>query len=40
MHTPTKNAPASVDDLKTLLENDIKVKIAGKCSSNFEMPPL
>lgn len=29
MTTPTPNAPTSFDELKTLLENDTKVKVAG-----------
>lgn len=30
---PTDNAPKTLDDLKQLLKDDIKVKVAGKSQS-------
>lgn len=31
MLTPTEGAPSNLSDLKTLLEHDNKVKVAGEC---------
>jgi hypothetical protein len=40
MSSPTRYAPKSIDDLKALLSDDVKIKVAGVLKRDFSGPKL